>query len=57
LFWLASLVRYDPHSVQYLMDSHYWVLVDGFMSQCRPWLLEQFRWALYNEEMTLTTSR
>jgi hypothetical protein len=57
LFWLGSLVRYDPHSVQYLMDSHYWVLVDGFMSQCRPWLLEQFRWVLYNEEITLTTSR
>jgi hypothetical protein len=57
LFWLGSLVRYDPHSVEYLMDSHYWVLVDGFMSQCRLWLLEQFGWALYNEEMTLTTTR
>jgi hypothetical protein len=57
LFWLGSLVRYDPHSVEYLMDSQYWVLVDGFMSQCRPWLLEQFGWALYNEEMTLTAVR
>jgi hypothetical protein len=57
LFWLGSLVRYDPHSVRSLMDSHYWILIDGFMSQCRPWLLEQFRWALYNEETTLTTTR
>jgi hypothetical protein len=35
LFWLGSLVRYNPHSVRALMDSEYSVLVDGFMSQSR----------------------
>ena len=29
LFWLGSLVRYDPHSVSELMESHYWSLLDG----------------------------
>lgn len=57
LFWLGSLVRYDPHSVNALMDSRYWMLIDGFMSQSRLWLLELFEWALYNAETTLYISR
>ncbi len=57
LFWLGSLVRYDPHSVRWLMDSEYWVLIDGFMSQSRVWLLELFEWAYYNEENTLSAVR
>lgn len=57
LFWLGSLVRYDPHSVRSLMDSGYWMIIDGFMSQCRLWLLELFRWALYQSEISLLSSR
>jgi len=57
LFWLGSLVRYDPHSVQWLMDSEYWVLIDGFMSQSRLWLLELFQWAFYQTETTLYAAR
>jgi|HubBroStandDraft_4_1064222.scaffolds.fasta_scaffold25116_2 hypothetical protein len=57
LFWLGSLVRYDPHSVDSLMDSGYWMLIDGFMSQSRLWLLELFEWALYRAETTLWISR
>jgi hypothetical protein len=57
LFWLGSLVRYDPHSVNALMDSRYWMLIDGFMSQSRLWLLELFEWALYKAETTLWISR
>jgi hypothetical protein len=57
LFWLGSLVRYDPHSVYELMDSAYWVLIDGFMTQSRVWLLELFQWALYRKEITLHTAR
>jgi hypothetical protein len=57
LFWLGSLVRYDPHSVSALMDSPYWMLVDGFMSQSRVWLLELFEWAFYQAETTLWTAR
>jgi hypothetical protein len=57
LYWLGSLVRYDPHSVRWLMDSEYWVLIDGFMSQSRVWLLELFRWAFYAEETTLYAMR
>lgn len=57
LFWLGSLVRYDPHSVANLMDSHYWILIDGFMSQSRLWLLEQFEWAIYQAETTLWLAR
>jgi hypothetical protein len=53
LFWLGSLVRYDPHSVSALMDSEYWILIDGFMSQSRLWLLEQFEWAIYQAETSL----
>ena len=57
LFWLGSLVRYDPHSVDRLMDSGYWMLIDGFMSQSRLWLLELFEWAFYRAETTLLISR
>ena len=57
LFWLGSVVRYDPHSVDALMDSSYWMLIDGFMSQSRLWLLELFEWALYKAETTLWISR
>jgi YaaC-like Protein len=56
-FWLGSLVRYDPHSVDALMDSGYWMLIDGFTSQSRLWLLELFHWALYKAEITLWMSR
>lgn len=57
LFWLGSIVRYDPHSVNVLMDSKYWSLIDGFMSQSRLWLLEQFEWAFYQAETTLWLAR
>ena len=57
LFWLGSLVRYDPHSVAFLKDSPYWILVDGFMTQSRVWLLELFRWALYQKQTTLHIAR
>lgn len=57
LFWLASLVRYDPHSVYDLMNSEYWILIDGFMTQSRVWLLELFQWALYQKEITLRIAR
>jgi YaaC-like Protein len=57
LFWLGSLVRYDPHSVSALMDSPHWILIDGFMSQSRVWLLELFEWAFWQTETTLSTSR
>ena len=54
---MGSLVRYDPHSVHALMDSAYWMLIDGFVSQSRLWLLELFQWALYDAEITLWMSR
>jgi hypothetical protein len=57
LFWLGSVVRYDPHSLSDLMDSEYWILIDGFMSQSRLWLLELFEWALYQAETTLCSVR
>lgn len=57
MFWLGSLVRYDPHSVNELMESRYWTLIDGFMSQSRLWCLEQFEWALYQAETTLVFAR
>lgn len=57
LFWLGSLVRYDPHSVNELMESPNWRLIDGFMSQSRLWLLEQFEWSLYQQETTLWKAR
>lgn len=57
LFWLGSLVRYDPHSIEQLMDSEYWILVDGFMSQSRLWLLELMEWAIYQTQTVLWRSR
>ena len=57
LFWLGSLVRYDPHSLNALIDSQYWLLIDGFMSQSRLWLLELFEWAFYRAETTLWITR
>lgn len=56
-FWLGSLVRYDPHSVAYLHDSMYWILIDGFLNQSRIWLLELFEWQLFQRETTLITVR
>lgn len=53
IFWLGSLVRYDPHSVADLQDSEYWMLIDGFMNQSRIWLLELFEWEFYKTETTL----
>lgn len=57
LFWLGSVVRYDPHSVDDLRNSHGWILIDGFMSQSRLWLLELFEWAFYQVETTLNAAR
>lgn len=57
LFWFGSLVRYDPHSVDALMDSEWWTLMDGLMSQSRLWLLELFEWAMYQAETTLCLAR
>lgn len=57
LFWLGSVVRYDPHSVYELMDSPDWIMIDGFMTQSRVWLLELFRWAFYREEILLRAAR
>jgi len=53
IFWLGSLVRYDPHSVNYLQDTRYWTLIEGFMSQSRLLLLELFEWQLYQCETRL----
>jgi len=50
MFWLGSLVRYDPQSVSYLQDSGYWVLVEGFINQSRLLLLELFEWEFYQTE-------
>jgi hypothetical protein len=57
LFWLGSLVRYDPHSVHALIDSPFWMLIEGFMSQSRLWLLELFQWALFRKQTTLLAAR
>ena len=57
LFWLGSLVRYDPHSVYELIDSPDWILIDGFMTQSRPWLLELFQWALFKKQTILRAAR
>lgn len=57
LFWLGSLVRYDPHSVRELQDSEYWVLIDGFMNQSRIWLVELFEMHLYRIETHLASAR
>jgi len=53
IFWLSSLVRYDPHSMAALQESRYWLFIDGFLSQSTIWLLELFEWQLYQEETTL----
>jgi hypothetical protein len=55
IFWLGSLVRYDPHSLFELQDSEYWILIDGFMNQSRIWLLELFEWEIYQAETILRT--
>lgn len=57
MFWLGSLVRYDPHSVADLQDSEYWMLIDAFMNQSRIWLLELFEWEFYKTETTLRLVR
>jgi hypothetical protein len=57
IFWLSSLVRYDPHSVFELQDSEYWILIDGFMNQSGIWLLELFEWELYQAETILRIGR
>jgi YaaC-like Protein len=57
MFWLGSLVRYDPHSVAELQDSEYWLLIDGFMSQSRLWLLELFEWELFGAEISTRSAR
>jgi hypothetical protein len=57
MFWLGSLVRYDPHSVAELQESEYWLLIDGFMNQSRLWLLELFEWELYQADIILRTAR
>lgn len=57
IFWLGSLVRYDPHSVESLQDSEHWILIDGFMNQSRIWLLELFDWEFYKTETTLRRVR
>ncbi|HEY6281052.1 MAG TPA: YaaC family protein [Burkholderiales bacterium] len=53
IFWLGSLVRYDPHSVADLEESKFWIVIDGFMSQSRIWLLELFEWEFYQTETEL----
>jgi len=53
MFWLGSLVRYDPHSVAHLQDTRYWTLIEGFISQSRLLLLELFEWQLYQCETHL----
>jgi hypothetical protein len=57
MFWLGSLVRYDPHSVAHLQDTEHWILIDGFINQSRLWLLELFEWELYKFETTLHSVR
>lgn len=53
LFWLGSLVRYDPHSVDELTNSREWLLVQGFMSHSTLWLLQQFRWLIFRKEISI----
>ena len=57
MFYLGSLVRYDPHSVASLQDSEYWILIDGFMNQSRIWFLELFEWEFYQTETILRSVR
>lgn len=56
LFWLGSLVRYDPHSVAELMDSPVWIMIEGFMTQSRLWLLQLFQWELFQDQVSLRTA-
>jgi len=57
MFWLGSLVRYDPHSVANLRESQFWILIDGFLNQSRIWLLELFEWEFFKTETYLRTAR
>lgn len=57
MYWLGSLVRYDPHSLSALQDSKYWILIDGMMSQSRMWLLELFEWEIFQCETNLRSVR
>lgn len=57
LFWLGSLVRYDPHSLEHLMNSKGWVLMDGFMKKSRLWLLDLFELAFYQARSTIWAVR
>lgn len=57
MYWLGSVVRYDPHSIKDLQNSRYWVLVDGFMNQSRIWLVELFEMHLYRIETHLASAR
>jgi hypothetical protein len=57
IFWLGSLVRYDPHSVAWLQESKYWILIDGFLNQSIVWLLELFEWKLYQRQTFLKSVR
>jgi hypothetical protein len=57
IFWLGSLVRYDPHSVIKLKESKYWNLIDGIMSESRIWLLELFEWEFYQKQTILRSVR
>jgi hypothetical protein len=57
VFWLGSLVRYDPHSVGELQDSRHWILIDGFLNQSRILLLELFEWEFYQTETLLQSAR
>lgn len=56
-FWLGSLVRYDPHSVAWLQESKYWILIDGLLNQSITWLLELFEWQLYQRQTFLKSVR
>ena len=57
MFWLASLVRYDPHSVAVLQESQEWILIDGFITQSRIWLLELFEWQFFRTDTHLVLAR
>lgn len=57
IFWLGALVRYDPHSVAWLQESEFWILIDGFLNQSTMWLLELFEWQLYQRQTFLKRVR
>lgn len=50
IFWLGSLVRYDPLSVYRLRQTEYWLVLDGFINQSCVWLLELFEREFYKRE-------